>query len=243
MSGSGNFFSRWSRRKHEAAEESDQTKTPAESEQAVENARAAEAAPSNGPAPPSDASESPAPIFDPASLPAIESITADTDIRAFLASGVPPELTRAALRRAWAADPKIRDFVGLADYDWDFNAPGSMAGFGPLEMTEELRQVVAQIIGPPPSDHAIGELDLAPTEVRSGQNSRETNAGEHPPVTEQNDQSAGIAQAAPKNTPDQSLGPDELPQRNKYIATQHQPERSETPPSIVRHTHGRALPK
>jgi hypothetical protein len=80
------------------------------------------------------------PLFDPASLPPIESISAETDIRAFLAPGVPPELARAALRRAWAADPKIRDFVGLADYDWDFNAPGSMAGFGPLEMTEGLRE-------------------------------------------------------------------------------------------------------
>ena len=74
-----------------------------------------------------------------ASLPPLESITAESDIRAFLAPGVPPELTRAALRRAWAADPKIRDFVGLAEYDWDFNTPGAMAGFGPLEMTDELR--------------------------------------------------------------------------------------------------------
>ena len=48
-------------------------------------------------------------------LPATESITADTDIRAFLAPGIPAHLTRAALRRAWAADPAIRDFVGLAE--------------------------------------------------------------------------------------------------------------------------------
>ena len=75
------------------------------------------------------------------------SITAATDIRAFLAPGVPAELTRAALRRAWSADPKIRDFVGLADYDWDYHAPGSMAGFGPLEMTDELRRQVARIVG------------------------------------------------------------------------------------------------
>jgi hypothetical protein len=49
-----------------------------------------------------------------------------------------------------AADPNIRNSVGLADYDWDFNAPGSMAGFGSLEMTDELRRVTAQIIGPAP---------------------------------------------------------------------------------------------
>src|SRR4029077_14054976 len=112
----------------------------------------------------SDALELPAPTFDPASLPAIESITADTDIRAFLAPGVPPELTRAALSRAWAADPKIRDFVALADYAWDFNTPGSMAGFVPLEMSEELRRQVLQAISsnlaaplPPGSDGGAAE--------------------------------------------------------------------------------------
>jgi hypothetical protein len=86
--------------------------------------------------------------FDLASVPPIESITADTDIRAFLAPGVPAELARGALRRVWATDPKIRDFVGLADYDWDFNAPGSLPGFGSLEMTDELRQIAAQVFGP-----------------------------------------------------------------------------------------------
>jgi Protein of unknown function (DUF3306) len=108
--------------------------------------------------------------FEPASVPPIESITADTDIRAFLAPGVPGDLARAALRRAWATDPKIRDFVGLADYDWDFNAPGSLPGFGSLEMTDELRQIAAQVVGPfsaavvprenvAQSDFAVGRAD------------------------------------------------------------------------------------
>src|SRR5205807_543978 len=130
--------------------------------QAAETVRVAEAPPSGQPATPGDA---PAPAFDPASLPAIESITGETDIRSFLAPGVPAELTRAALRRVWAADPKIRNFVGLADYDWDFNASGSMAGFGPLEMTEELRQVVARIIAPAPTAGGIGRLDAASAEM------------------------------------------------------------------------------
>ena len=108
--------------------------------------------------------------FEPASVPPIESITADTDIRAFLAPGVPGDLARDALRRAWATDPKIRDFVGLADYDWDFNAPGSLPGFGSLEMTYELRQIAAQVVGPfsgtvvprenvAQSDFAVGRAD------------------------------------------------------------------------------------
>ncbi len=85
--------------------------------------------------------------LDIAKLPPIESITAASDIRAFLAPGVPAELTRAALRRAWAADPTIRDFVGLSENAWDFNAPDSIPGFGPLEMTEELRRRIVQVVG------------------------------------------------------------------------------------------------
>src|SRR5205807_7618308 len=84
--------------------------------------------------------------FDRMQLPSIESITAESDISAFLAPGVPAELTRAALRRAWSVDPKIRDFVGLAENAWDFNTPGAIPGFGPLEMTDELRRHIAQLI-------------------------------------------------------------------------------------------------
>src|SRR5262249_54633572 len=85
--------------------------------------------------------------FDLKNLPSIESITSATDIRPFLSPGVPADIARAALRRAWSSDPRIRDFVGLADYDWDYHSTGSAAGFGPLEMTDELRQMVARIVG------------------------------------------------------------------------------------------------
>jgi hypothetical protein len=85
-----------------------------------------------------------APAFDPTSLPTIESIVADSDIRQFLQAQVPEDLTRAALRSAWAADPAIRDFVGIAESQWDFNDHAAMAGFGPLDATSYL---VAQALG------------------------------------------------------------------------------------------------
>ena len=69
-----------------------------------------------------------------------------TDVTAFLQQGVPAELTRAALRRVWTADPAIRDFVGLAENAWDFTDPAAMPGFGPLEATDEVRRMVAQVI-------------------------------------------------------------------------------------------------
>jgi uncharacterized protein DUF3306 len=65
-----------------------------------------------------------------ASLPPIESIGPGTDIRPFLAPGVPADLTRAALRRAWSTDPAICDFTGLSENSSDFNAQDGVAGFG-----------------------------------------------------------------------------------------------------------------
>nr|WP_249782077.1 DUF3306 domain-containing protein [Bradyrhizobium sp. NBAIM14] len=73
--------------------------------------------------------------FAPAVLPAVESISDRTDISAYLRCGVPKDLARAALRRAWTADPAIRDFIGIADNQWNFNDSDAMSGFGPLELT------------------------------------------------------------------------------------------------------------
>jgi hypothetical protein len=89
----------------------------------------------------------PAEAFDPASLPPLESIAAGTDIRAFLARGVPAELTQAALRRAWAADPAIRDFIGLSENSWDFTAPGGVPGFGPMRPTDNIQELLAHVSG------------------------------------------------------------------------------------------------
>jgi hypothetical protein len=86
-------------------------------------------------------------LFDPSGLPSIEAITAETDVRGFLQSRVPAELTRAALRQAWTSDPAIRDFVGIAENQWDFNDPNAIPGFGPLEVTGNEPAVLTQILG------------------------------------------------------------------------------------------------
>ena len=130
MSGEEDFLKRWSRRKREAADAPPAAKAD----------DAAATTPAEKPAARTEAA------FDPASLPAIDSITALSDITAFLRAGVPAELTRAALRRVWTADPAIRDFVGLAENAWDFTDPNAMPGFGPLESTEEVRRMIAGIV-------------------------------------------------------------------------------------------------
>ena len=129
------FLARWSRRKREAKVVPD-APPPA---QPVATPK---------PDPAVTAESSAADELDLSSLPPIDSITALTDVTAFLRKGIPPELTRAALRRAWAADPAIRDFVGLAENAWDFNDPNAMPGFGPLDCSDEqLSALIDRILG------------------------------------------------------------------------------------------------
>ena len=86
------------------------------------------------------------PSFDATNLPPIKSIGTGSNIRPFLASGVPADLMRAALRRAWSTDLAIRDFIGLSENSWDFNAPGGVPGFGSLT-TNGPRQLLARMTG------------------------------------------------------------------------------------------------
>ena len=86
-------------------------------------------------------------IVDPEDLPPIDAITVDTDVRAFLKSWVPAELTRAALRRAWVSDPAIRDFIGIAENQWDFNDPTAISGFGPLHGTDDISAPLGRAFG------------------------------------------------------------------------------------------------
>lgn len=128
------FLNRWSRRKQEAAKE------PVADASAGEDKSAP--AQSDVAAPTQEQEEE----FDISTLPPIDSITAGTDIRAFLSKGVPAALTQAALRRAWSADPAIRDYVGLSEYSWDFNAPGQF-GFGELDPSLNVQEMVADMFG------------------------------------------------------------------------------------------------
>ena len=126
------FLKRWSRRKQEA--------------------KVAEQAPPSPVAetvtPPIEAETASEPEIDLSKLPSIDSITAATDITEFLRKGIPAELSRAALRRAWAADPAIRDFVGLAENAWDFTDPDAIPGFGALQSTpEQIGAMVERVIG------------------------------------------------------------------------------------------------
>ena len=138
MSEPEKFLDRWSRRKREAADEP----APVVAEDAAK-------APPPPARPPRERAGRGGPIRSRPACRRSNSISANSDIRAFLQPGVPPDLSRAALRRAWSADPAIRDFIGLVENGWDFNDPNGIPGFGPIA-AGDVAQLLARVIGAPP---------------------------------------------------------------------------------------------
>jgi hypothetical protein len=153
------FLSRWSRRKRAI----EAGRPVAEPEAAATPVVGPEATPP----------EPEQPTFDITTLPPIDSLTVASDFTAFLRKEVPAALQRAALRRAWSLDPAIRDFVGPADYAWDYNAPDGVPGAS-LDLVGDVREMLAQVFGPEPAAEgdgpggAVGGLpvDVAPEGAR-----------------------------------------------------------------------------
>lgn len=242
------FLTRWSRRKRAVADESEKPLRQRDEQRASETPPADQDAntAASRPAAPSEPTE---PVFDVSKLPPIESITAATDIRAFLAPGVPAELRLAALRRAWVADPKVRDFVGLNDYDFDFHTPGAIPGFGSLEMTDALRREVARMISgwqPEPevtrrrttvaaaSDHPPPQIPETAAKNEHSNDSAETTAVNP----------AGVSPEQPASVQDELISAQATTQRNKLLAASQQKDSpAEDLQTPARRGHGRALPK
>jgi len=70
----------------------------------------------------------------------------------------------------WVTDPTIRDFVGLAENQWDFTKPDSVPGFGTLELAPELRQIVARLLGSAPQgsqEHPTIDADNNPLDAEN----------------------------------------------------------------------------
>jgi hypothetical protein len=103
------FFSRWSRQK-------------------TDKLQASKHKPVVARPPGAESGSEEAPEIDPATLPKIDELTAESDVSVFLRKGVPEGLQKLALRRMWSLDPEIRDFVEMAENQFDFHAPGGIPG-------------------------------------------------------------------------------------------------------------------
>src|SRR6266404_1511803 len=132
------FLARWSQRKQQAK--------PPDREAPVADVNV----------PPASAAEGDAePEFDLSSLTKLEDVTETTDITAFLRKGVPEHLRNAALRKSWALDPAIRNYVNPAlEYAYDWNSPGGVPGSGEIGAGVDVARLVSQIMGGGESTHA-----------------------------------------------------------------------------------------
>ena len=224
MSDQEGFLTRWSRRKREAEQGApEELPTGAAPNEETVPAERDEADAPPASAPPTEEQQESA--VDLASLPSIESITAGTDIRAFLAPGIPAHLTRAALRRAWAADPAIRDFVGLAENAWDFNAPDAAPGFGSVLPPQEAQRLIADLMR---SDDRVPSPESQPEPPQKpGVTAPDETPSSPPAVT-----AVPIADATGRSPVEQSRAD---------AALQKEEATDDRPAGLVRH-HGGALP-
>jgi hypothetical protein len=224
MSDHENLLTRWSRRKSEACAGERET-------DGLSHHRDAEVPGSA--VPPGEAPSSP----DPASLPPLESIGAGTDIRAFLGEGVSAELTVAALRRSWSADPAIRDFIGLSENSWDFNAAGGIPGFGSLTPLD-VQRLLTQALGvseaggaPAPTRATPPSPDQAATQaVECASGSQEL---QHPSASDP-DQHVGHADVLKAASSDDVVG---------ATSTAEPADGRNDRPASQRRTHGSARPR
>jgi hypothetical protein len=246
---SGSFLGRWSRRKRGLEAEGPDPASPAMQPAVPPAIAPAAAEPGAGPAPPA------APDFDPASLPPLESLDAGGDLTAFLHPRVPALLRQAALRRAWAADPGIRDFVGPADYAWDYNAPDGVPGFSFDLGNVDMKKLLAQMIGEPqdpPQEEPAAEAgpaapDLPPEPSLSGLSLPEPPLPERP-LTEPAVAEPLLAGSPPEPPAEAAppLNPLRLSNRDpdpvEAVPPSAEPASPEPPPA-ARRRHGGALPR
>jgi hypothetical protein len=241
MSEPENFLSRWSRRKLEPEQaqrdedvsarelETGEPKAGADQPAKTESADDRQA----------DGSQGEEPAFDLTKLPTLESITAETDIRVFLQKGVPTELSRAALRRAWSADPAIRDFIGIAENQYDFATGKDLPGFGDLNIDAgELRRLVADVFGERLPEPELAAAPSTTAQAPAPMDDLRVAEGE-PPVME----GADREEQSPAETAAVASAED-LPQCNKVdIASQQSIPEPDADLLPARRPHGRALPQ
>jgi hypothetical protein len=229
MSETEDFLSRWSRLKRETSRATgDPAIEPSAHESSPNDA-------TDGPSPDS-ATASPPHAVDLASLPPVETIGPGTDIRAFLQAGVPAELVRAALRSAWSTDPQIREFIEMADNQWDFNAEDGIPGFGALGVADASRSLVSRALES--SDEVLSVV----RQVTSGSVGLLPPAPAPAPVTdpEVNDE---VWRAGGVIAPRVEAAFDTAPSSGDTSAKVIDTSAPDVAPGVTKRSHGGALPR
>lgn len=219
------FLARWSRRKRAAREGLAVEADPAASPSAQ--------APQDTAPPPAE--EEP---IDLDQLPKIEEITAETDLSVFFRRGVPAALRNAALRRVWSLDPTIRDFIGPADYAWDWNTPGGVPDFvDGVGETPTIRALVERMFSPSPPVRRKAEAEAeAPASLAAAEDRRDLPDPVRPPSAPP---PPAVAAHAEPDQPGSTMG--KTPASAEGATAVPEAEPFLTPAALPRR-HGGALP-
>ena len=99
---------------------------------------------------------------------------------------MPAEVARLALRKAWVSDPKIADFRGFAEYDWDCNAPG----YGALRATDNVADLLDAVFGdrPPEPAEPVPVAEAPPEESKEETEEKPSDIAEIDPPGEKREQ-------------------------------------------------------
>jgi hypothetical protein len=163
---------------------------------------------------------------------------APNPISAFLETGVADDLARAALRRVWSLDPAIRDFVGLSENSWDFNAPGAMAGFGPID-GEEVWRLLTGLFEEPDTEAAA----VYPPAITPPTDDSQKSAGVSDPKAASAESVALVSAKAQQPDFEEIDVAVDVAQHGRAVAPQSKFTRSECVSPILRRGHGGALPQ
>ena len=180
------FLARWSQRKRDAGKVAERTDADAP-------------APPDASAQPAASPESPAtetePPFDLDSLPKLDELTANTDMTVFFKKGVPESIRNAALRKSWALDPAIRNYVNPAlDYAYDWNTPGGVPGSGELAPGTDIARMVSRVMGGvEPQAEAVDKHDVDEADRR---NDASLDAAEHQDDPERSPSAVRLSEAS-----------------------------------------------
>jgi len=156
----GGFLSRWARRKQETQRREAQppVASPAEPVRETEAPTALEAA------------ERP--------LPSLDSVVPGADVAAFFQPHVPDALRKAALRKLWTTDPEIAGFIEMADYQWDFNNPDSIPGWGATLEGVDVQRLVGRLFGSPEQTEEARSESLSGRVSPTGPDTEQSDAAE-----------------------------------------------------------------
>jgi hypothetical protein len=229
------FLARWSQRKRDAGKAAERTDSDAPSRP---DASAQPAA-----APSESAPSETEPSFDLDSLPKLDELTANTDMTVFFKKGVPESIRNAALRKSWALDPAVRNYVNPAlDYAYDWNTPGGVPGSGELAPGTDIARMVAQVmgVGEPPAE-SVDKRDVDEADRR---NESVGDAAEHQSTPELPPSAVRLSEVS--SVPKSSF---DTPQISAASSTEPgsepetQAEPADTAPQQSGHRHGSARPR